>query len=310
MLKTTGMVLLLFIAVPGFSRQYEGATMIQEHGYSDCIELSNDIVRVVLEPNVGGRVLVYERSDKNILYSDPEQDGWIWNPEDQLTALHPCGGRFDIGPEKVISKRPDLFLGPWQAEITGPRSARMISPESPGTGVQLIREFVLDARSSHLRCTQIIKNISEQDQKYCHWSRTFAKGGGICLAPLNPQSRFPEGFLIYGPPGDQIEFEDIDDPALRVRDGILEFLDTPHRPKFVMDAAKGWLAYISKDDQLFIKTFPVEPEAYYGDVAGNNVSVWYYKDKVVEIEPMSPWKTIPPGNCYSFTENWYLYDYT
>ena len=113
----------------------------------------------------------------------------------------------------------------------------------------------------------------------------------------------------WRPPGDQIEFEDIDDPALRVRDGVLEFLDTPHRPKFVMDAAKGWLAYISKDDQLFIKTFPVEPEGYYGDVAGNNVSVWYYKDKVVEIEPMSPWKTIPPGNCYSFTENWYLYDY-
>jgi len=46
----------------------------------------------------------------------------------------------------------------------GPSAARVRLTSGPdeATGVQLIREFRLDAKSSHLACTQIIKNISQE----------------------------------------------------------------------------------------------------------------------------------------------------
>jgi hypothetical protein len=76
-----------------------------------------------------------------------------------------------------------------------------------------------------------------------------------------------------------------------------------------MDVAEGWLAYITRDDQLFIKTFPVYPERVYGEMSGANVSIWYNKEQMCEIEPMGPMETIEPGDEVSFTETWYLYNY-
>jgi hypothetical protein len=200
-------------------------------------------------------------------------------------------------------------MGKYKAEITGLYSARLISKEDASTGVQLIRDFILSQNSSFLKCTQTIKNISNEQQRYGHWSRTFAEGGGICLVPLNPQSRYPLGYIIYGP-GDVLDFRPKEEPNLRIRNGILEIIGPPSRPKFAMDVAEGWLAYISKNNLLFIKKFTVYPDKIYGEMAANNVSIWYKENQVCEIEPIGPWERIAPGESISFTENWWLFNFT
>ena len=75
--------------------QFQGARITTERNYPHCIELSNDSVRVVLEPNLGGRVLAYELNGKNVLYVDDSQDGKVYEPG---KFIHPSGGRSDIGP--------------------------------------------------------------------------------------------------------------------------------------------------------------------------------------------------------------------
>jgi hypothetical protein len=284
----------------------EGTAIISQFGYDNCIELKNSDVRVVLEPNLGGRVLVYELHGKNVLSRDPLMDGKKYEPE--LNAGSPPGGRFDIGPEKITPARPALFYGKWESRITGRFKAQLISQKDTSTGVQLIRNFRLDKNSSKLICTQIIKNISNKTKRYCFWSRTFVKGGGISLTPLNPNSRFPKGYINYGP-GTVMDFMPADEPNVRVRNGILEITGAPERPKFVMDVNEGWLAYITNDDQLFIKKFPVYPERIYGEMSAANVSIWYYKEEKCEIEPIGPMESIKPGEEVSFTETWYLLDY-
>jgi hypothetical protein len=74
----------------------EGTAIITQYGYNNCIELKNSDVRVVLEPNMGGRVLVYELNGKNVLYRDTLQNGVIY--EHGVEIRNPSGGRFDIGP--------------------------------------------------------------------------------------------------------------------------------------------------------------------------------------------------------------------
>ena len=300
------MVLALILA--GFGRAKEKAVaprVVSHSRYADCIELKNESTRVVLCPAAGGRILEYSLNGKNSLYLDPKQNGWVYKPG--AGEIDPWGGRFDIGPEKIIPRHPNLWLGKWTAQIMGSRSAKLISAEDEATGVQLIREFVLDKTSSRLMCTQIIKNISEQTTRWCHWSRTMALGHGICLIPLTEPSRFPAKYVLYGP-GSTINFAP-KDLNIRVRDGFLEIIDTPNRPKLGMDSYAGWFCYLMKNDLMFVKRFDVYPNRIYNEMAALTISIWYNSDIMCELEPIGPMQTLKPGQSAAFTEEWWLAPY-
>jgi len=284
----------------------EGTAWVECRGYEGCVLLFNDSVRAVLEPNCGGRVLEYSLRGRNVLYVDPEQDGWTYAPGKK--AINPCAGRFDIGPEMKAPRHPALWLGRWTAEITGPRTARMTSVDDEATGVRLVREFRLDGDSSRLRCTQTIVNVSGGTKEYNHWSRTFAVGGGICVVPLTERSRFPLGYVYYGP-GAVLNYRHDPHPAIRAGDGFLEILGPPPQRKFGVDSYAGWLAYLAPGDLLFVKRFPVHPERPYGEVAAYTVSIWYDGRRVCELEPIGPTEVLEPGESASFTEEWWLLDY-
>jgi len=285
---------------------YDGVSFIDYHGYSRCPVLSNPTTRVVLGPDCGGRVLEYSINGTNALQLDPNQAGWVAAPD--KPQIDPWGGRFDIGPENVIPRHPNLWCGPWQSKIIGPRKARLTSLPDPATGVQLVREFELAADSSRLHCTQTIKNISDATKNWCHWSRTFGEGGGICVVPLNPESRFPAKFISYGP-GDVMNYRPQKDPCLTVESGCLVISGPPQFAKLGMDSYDGWLSYLTRKNILFIKRFPVYPERVYNEMAGLTVSICYQKDRFCEIEPIGPKETIRPGESASYTEEWELFPF-
>jgi len=184
----------VFTATPAGAKDPAGASWVRCHGYDGCILLENGTVRVVLEPNCGGRVIEYTRGGVNALFVDPAQDGWVWTPGGP--RIEPCAGRCDIGPEEIVAPHPALWLGSWKAEITGPRAARLTSAADSATGLQLVRDFRLDAKSSRLRFSQTIRNVSGTVKRSFHWGRTFAAGGGIVVVPLTPESRFPAGYVL------------------------------------------------------------------------------------------------------------------
>ena len=144
------------------------ARRVDYFGYANCIKLDNKNTSVVLGPHCGGRILEYAWQGKNALYLNPEQQGATSQIFTSRGAkFGPCGGRFDVGPEWTMPKHPALWFGEWQAEIIEPRAARMTSVKDKVTGVQLVRDFELDESSSHLKCTQTIRNVSEQTRVLC-----------------------------------------------------------------------------------------------------------------------------------------------
>ncbi|MFH1006890.1 MAG: hypothetical protein V1800_05215 [Candidatus Latescibacterota bacterium] len=309
-MKKTGLYVLLGLvaaAVHGSNGAETGANMVTsdvvEHsGYSDCIRLENEHARVILGLHGGGRVLEYSWKGENAIYLDAAQNGWKYGPE--KSGIDPYGGRLDIGPEVVIPRHPDLWLGSWEGEITGPGAARLISVEDAATGVQLVREFQLDPVSSQLTCTQIIRNISDEDKHWCHWSRTLAQGGGICLIPLTRPSRFPNNYIMYGP-GPVMNYLP-NDPNILVRQEFLEITGPPSQPKLGMDSCEGWLGYLMRNDLLFVKRFPTYPDRVYNEMAGLTISIYYCENRFCELEPIGPMEHIPPGGSVSFTETWWL----
>jgi hypothetical protein len=299
---------LVGLALNGFAADLpEGVRRVKVLNYSDCFELSNAETRVTLCHQVGGRVLEYAFRGKNALYLDPQEARWgtPGGPKAPSSA-----GRFDIGPEHIVPKREKLWAGEWRAEAIGPRAVRLTSQPDEATGVQLIREFRLDAKSSHLSCEQIIVNVSRETKHWAHWSRTFAVHGGIGVVPLTPGTRrFPNGFVMYVPGTEPaIQFRPVD-PNVRVRGRFLEVLGPTRYPKLGFDSYAGWLAYVMPHDQVFVKRYASPRDAVYPEVAGLTLCIWYPPASTIpacELEPHGPRNDIAPGARASFTEHWYL----
>lgn len=283
------------------------AERIQYYGYSSAVEIRNPDTRVVLCPEVGGRILEYSVSGQNILYlSDAEKN---WTPGDKPQS---SAGRFDIGPELVIPQRPLLWSGKWTAEIIGEFEVKLESQIDRATGVQLTRTFQLDADSSHLTCTQSITNRSDSIKEWCHWSRTFAVGKGICVIPLTdsrtgPMSRFPNRFVMYEDGG--IINMRPEDSQIRRIENALHIFPTPRLPKLGFDSYAGEIAYLAPNNLLFLKRFETYPDRVYNEAAGLTISVWYPDREMIELEPIGPRNRLLPGKSAAFTEHWYLSPY-
>ncbi len=276
------------------------------HGYSDCIRLENDETRVTLGHQCGGLVLDYSWRGENLMALDPNQAGWMYSPGGP--EIDPCGGRCDIGPEKAIAPHPTLWLGAWSPEVDASGVARLTSQVDPATGARLVREFELDPVGSRLRCTQTMVNESGRDQAWHHWSRTLSPGGGIVVVPLTEPRRFPSGYVMYGSDYVSANFAPAD-PNVRIRDGFLEIFDTPESPKLCIDSYAGWFAYLTTTDRLFVKRFPVYPGRMYNDIVAETVSIWYFEDRLCELEPIGPEERLAPGESASFTEGWWILPY-
>jgi hypothetical protein len=280
------------------------SVVVTYYGYNDCIRLQNSTTSVTLCPSAGGRVLQYSVNGKEALYLPPGSEGWIDSPslKGKRGSMH--AGRFDIGPEVTIAKHPKLWQGVWNGQITGTLSARLTSQKDEATGVRLIRDFELAKDSTELKCTQTIENISDHNIDTCHWSRTFAPGGGICVVPLSGPSRFPNKYVMYTP-APLINYQP-EDKNIRVHEDYLEITGVPEFPKLGFDSYAGWLAYLMPNDLMFVKRYPAYRDRVYNEVAGLTLSVWYPDRPMVELEPIGPAERLAPGESASFTETWYL----
>lgn len=282
--------------------QSTGAKIVTYFGYDDCIELNNGTARVILCPAAGGRVLEYSIDGKNVLYLPTGSEGWRQTAQNKRGKMH--AGRFDIGPEKMVKRGRVLWQGPWRAELTGDHSARLTSEFDQESGVRLTRDFRLDAESSRLTCRQTIANESNETVNLCHWSRTFAVGGGIAVIPRSPLGRFPKGFVLYQE-GESITI-DAEDPNIQVSDEAVVVTGPPESPKLGFDSHAGWLAYLAPTNQLFIKRYLTFPTRAYNEFASLTASVWYPDGDMVEVEPIGPAHNLLPGEKANFTEEWWL----
>jgi len=295
-----GCLLALLFCLPAVAAP-EKAGRVTYHGYDDCIELKNRNTRVILSGACGGRVLEYSLNGVNALLLDPSQAGWTYTPGGP--TIDPSAGRMDIGPESTTPPHLGLWLGSWKAIRTGPYSARMTSVADHLTGVRLVRDFVLDPDSSRLTVTQTIRNVSPRTVRQCHWSRTFAPPGGICIVPLDSGGPFPNQVAQWEP-GNLINFAPRDQKMVLWGDTLI-ITGPLKNAKIGLATSVGKLGYLTPNNLLFIKEFPVYPNRVYGEIVAMNLCVCY-QQKFCELEPIGPLEEIKPGGSASYTETWTL----
>lgn len=282
-----------------------GVNKIDFHGYKDCFEISNATARVVLGHHRGGRVLAYERDGKNVLFLRDESD-WSLDKEGMSGQL--SAGRFDVGPEQMQARGDDLWKGEWTAKATGDREVTMQSVVDSKSGLQVERKFVLHESSSRLTVTQTVSNKGDQSVRQCFWSRTLAVHGGVAIVPCDSSRSLMPNLYCMALNGKLLNVRP-EDPMVRRVDDFLIIDGPPEHAKLGMDSVKGWVAYQTREDQLFVKRYPVSDIGQYGELAGYNLSVWYPKKTFLdacEVEPIGPMKNLRPRESDSFTVDWWL----
>jgi hypothetical protein len=291
----------LSVPIGNASAEEPTAREVVFHGYTKAIELKLGKTRAILCPQAGGRVLEFSVDGVDAMYLDEAEKKWQPGKSGPITA-----GRFDYGPELTVTPHPKAWSGEWTAEITKVNSVKLTSPREEA-GIQLMREFSLVAHEKFvgLSCKQTMTNVSKEVREVCHWGRSFSPGGGICVIPLGDRpSRFPSKYAMYED-GAIINVKAVDD-NIRLRDGFLEILAPPRKPKLGFDTYAGWLAYVMPNNALFVKRFATYPDRVYNEAAGLTLSVWYPTGPRIELEPIGPRERLKPGESASFTEDWWL----
>ncbi len=292
---------LAFIPIATVRAEEPAAREVAFHNYTKAIELRVGKTRAVLCPQAGGRVLEFTVDGKDATQLDEAEKRWQPGKAGAISA-----GRFDYGPELTVTPHPKAWSGEWTGEIAKGNVAKLTSPVEDA-GIRLVREFRLVPRGEFvgLSCTQTMTNISKDVREVCHWGRSFSPGGGICVVPLGDRpSRFPSKYAMYED-GTTINVK-ATDANIRARDGFLEILAPPRKPKLGFDSYAGWLAYAMPNGSLFIKRFPTFPDRVYNEAAGLTLSVWYPTGPRIELEPIGPRERLKPGESASFEEEWWL----
>jgi len=275
--------------------------VVTYHAYTQAIEMKRGNARVILCPQAGGRVLEFSIDGNHALFFDDAEKKWQPGKPGSISA-----GRFDYGPELTVIAHPKIWSGEWTAEIKG-EVVKLTSPKEETAGMQLTREFrfIEQGKTVGLSCKQTMLNISKEPREVCHWGRSFSPGGGIALVPLGDRpSRFPSKYAMYEESA-TINVKNTDD-QIRERDGFLEILAPPRKPKLGFDTYAGWLGYLLPNNTLFVKRFVTYPDRVYNEAAGLTLSVWYPTGPRIELEPIGPRERLKPGESASFTEEWWL----
>ena len=275
----------------------------------ECYRISNDSITVIINASAGGRIMVYERNNINVIYENPTQDGLLL-VDYMKEGFDPDGARFDYGQERITSGiHATTFLGPYTGTILSDFSLKITSIADLELGILTTRVFTLDPYSSRLNIIQTMKNISEKPVRYFFWGRTLVKIGGKLFMPLNPCSLYPDkwGRYIWG---DVDKFEsDSTDQGVEIKGCIFSLIPGDAKnDKYGNDSQAGWMAYGYKS-LLFIKKYDFNPEASYTEDFGQTNIFYCKKYAFAEMEPLSPTAELRPGDEYSFKEDWYLFNY-
>lgn len=259
----------------------------------------------------------------------PAPQGWAgpneWpGPPDPYTK----GGIVDHGPYKV----EPLKTGSNEAGL------RLTSPIDTYAGLRFIRDILITSGSTtvHLRTAMI--NASDRPIEWGIWQVTqhgghtrvkdkpiawdLARADVQAWSPLNPKSRYPQGYKVMFGPDDNPQFGAIPAQAGAATPRLFR-LDYQFRVgKVGIDNAAGWIAIThAKSGHLFAHLFAPEAQKEHPD--GASVEFWasgpgkirtgdqeveldQNQPLLIESEILSPRVRLVPGTQYTFSSTIHL----
>ena len=304
--------------------------------------LGNDLVRLQIVPEIGGRVIQYSFDGKDFMFVDSQLAGKLSPPE----GVGPDNSWLNYGGDKLWpapqgSENEEQWNGPPDAVLDGSpyrmetlsegsneASIRLTSGEDKRSGIQFSRIISLSGGSTHVSFQATMKNIDNKPRRWGIWSHTQLDGGRadgngynkemFAYCPINPQSHFPKGYNVM--------FGDENNPTFQpdTASGLMRVQYLYKVGKIGMDSPDGWIATVDgTNGKVFVQRFTFEQGKEYPD--GASVEFWMNgvgryralnQEKVMPDDPLanpyvfesemiSPFAKLSPGESYTWKYDWY-----
>jgi hypothetical protein len=303
-------------------------------------EISNSWLKVVIVPQLGGRVMqlvfdghsyLFVNAEYNGQYFPPLKEGekkrWINYGGDKVWPL-PEGNEDEHHWPGPLSDVLDDGEYKFQVLSEGSScSVRLDGPADARTGLQYSREITLGADSPEIKFHTVMKNSKQSQiewsmQTVTQYDTADAKKEGDynrefwAFAPVNSKSAYLGKYHVRSGLAD--------DPSFSVKDGWFRLHWLPLMNEVWLDSRGGWIAVVDGSSRYaMVERFTFHSEAEYPGKA----SVIFYKNgstveidgegqpaltsnqsdakpKYMEAELNSPMVSLAPGQSYAMDTQW------
>jgi hypothetical protein len=254
-------------------------------------EMSNDWVKLVFVPQLGGRLMQVTFAGHAYLFVNPQFKGkYIPPPSD------PTGKWFNYGGDKLWPMpEGDEDANHWPGPIADQLddgtytfrtytikdkacAVQMVSPPDPRTGLQYTRDISIAINSPEIHFSATMTNISDHPIQWsvqavsqydlydAQNSATYNKNFWA-FAPVNPNSAYFKSF--------EVRAGLADDPSFEVRDGLFSLHWLFLQNEVWLDSPGGWVAVLDRASHFaMVEHFDYHEHADYPGKA----TVIFYKN--------------------------------
>jgi hypothetical protein len=330
-------ILVLIVAGLAIDADVQGGEPTTYKGWNAYV-LKNELVRLHVVPEIGGRVIQYALEEKEFFWNNPALIGRT----SPATGLASDGGWLNYGGDKLWPAPqgwdndrqwpgpPDAVLDgqPYNVEPDPDGLAlRLTSRDDPRSGIRFSRRIRLHPRSTRVTVEATMTNVDTRPRRWGIWAHTQLDAGLTgsddynrlmrAWCPINPRSHFEGGFSII--------FGEKDNPSF-VADaerGLMKVSYHYQVGKIGLDSHAGWVATVDgRQGDVFVQRFTFDPAKEYPD--GSSVEFWHngvgrifaygewmempnnHRENpyVFESEILSPFAQLQAGESYSYQYEW------
>lgn len=272
---------------------------VEYQGVADCFKLSNGTVKVIVASQFGPRILSYSLADGDNILG--------WHPEAKVDTSvgiwYPHGGhRLWIAPENnPVSYAPDndpvkvVESSDLSLTVRGRKDATENTKQMMITLAETGSEVTIDH-------TLTVGEAREA----AAWALTIMAPGGTVVIPNEPFAPYSPEHLLPVRAMALWSYTEFTDPRWEfTRDNTRLRVDAslPNQQKLGVLNRQAWAAY-EWQGLRFAKRVDFVEDAVYPDYNSN--FEFYTAGDFVEIETLSPVKSVPAGAAIAHRETWSL----
>jgi len=278
---------------------------IDYQGWKDCYELSNGDVRLVVVPQIGGRIMEYSIGGENVLWQNESELGKLTGADVGKKWRNYGGYKAWNAPQSRWRKpNEDYFYDskPASIEVLPDQGLRITTSPIEHLGFRFIRDVHLSPSTSRVRIVEKMRNITDKPIEWSVWDVTQVRVPCWIAFPINNKSRHPDGWNVLCPIGHKMT------QITRIGDlGVMGYKNVTEN--WCTDAMGGWMAYL-KGQLAYTKHWSTRMiDVTYPD--GGCDAAFFTADQGIaggyaEMEVMGPIVKLKPGEETELIEDWFL----
>lgn len=269
---------------------------IEYKRFGECIRLADERFELVIMVGKGPRIIRFALQGGENVFAELDGEGF----ETDNGFWHMIGGhRLWHSPEaSPRTYTPDAEPVHWEEIDNG---ARVV--QKPHAYDQLQKEMEITLENDAVRVVHRIANHSLWPIEFSVWALSIMAAGGVLIVPQNTEETglLPNRSVIYWP------YTDVRDARASLGNRYMLVRQGPGKTPFMFGQPneRGWAAY-AVNGCLFAKTFDFSDNARYPDYGCSFES--YCCDFMIEVESLSPLRTVAPGESSVHEERWTLHN--